>query len=73
MVFIHFSPKQNGHPVIADYKDNKFVFTNEKGEYEWVNELKDIVAQRIVTDFAGYFARVGVDEAEWLRIEGQDN
>lgn len=73
VVFIHFSPKQDDRPVIAEHKGSKFLFSNEKGEYEWVNELKDMISQRVVADFASHFARVGVDEAEWLRLEGQEN
>ena len=69
---IHFSPLQDGHPIEANLVGGRYVFTNAAGEYEWVNELKDIFAQRIVTALTSHFSRVGVDEAEWLRIEGSD-
>ena len=46
-----------------------FVFTsiyNEK--YEWVLELKELHAQRILNSYCANLARVGIDESEWLRL-----
>jgi hypothetical protein len=43
-------------------------YQSEKDEtYEWVFDLKDLHAQRIVTEFVSELSRVGLDEAEWLR------
>jgi len=72
IVLMHFTPLQDDRPVKAVFKDGKYVFTNTEGDYEWINELKDMISQRIVSDFASHLARVGVDEAEWLRIEGNE-
>lgn len=69
---IHFSPEKEKSPVEAKMVDGKYIFKNADGEYEWVNELKELIAQRIVTEIASHYARVGVDEAEWLRLEAQD-
>ena len=38
--------------------------------YEWVDELKDEHAQRILNKFAAEFSRVGVNESEWVRRSG---
>jgi hypothetical protein len=70
---IHFSPDKEKGPVEAKMVAGKYVFKNADGEYEWINELKELVAQRIVTEIASHYARVGVDEAEWLRLEGKDD
>ena len=46
-----------------------FVFTsiyNEK--YEWVIELKELHAQRILNSYCANLARIGIDESEWLRL-----
>lgn len=69
---IHFSPEKEKSPVEAKMVDGKYIFKNADGEYEWVNELKELIAQRIVTEIASHYARVGVDEAEWLRLEAKD-
>lgn len=69
---IHFSPEKEKSPVEAKMVDGKYIFKNAEGEYEWVNELKELIAQRIVTEIASHYARVGVDEAEWLRLEAKD-
>ena len=43
-------------------------FIDSKGdEYEWLLDLKDSHAQKIVNEFAAKLSRVGVDESEWLR------
>ncbi len=69
---IHFSPEKEDEPVKANLVGEKYFFKNAEGEYEWVNELKEMIAQRIVAEIASHYARVGVDEAEWLRLEGKE-
>jgi hypothetical protein len=50
-------------------KIDKFVFTSIHGEeYEWVLELKELHAQRIVDAYCSQLSRVGLDESEWLRL-----
>ncbi|MFT5250534.1 MAG: hypothetical protein ACI93P_002276 [bacterium] len=39
-------------------------------EFEWILDLKDWHAQRIVTDYAATLSRVGLNESEWLRKSG---
>lgn len=52
-----------------DKKQKKFVFTSvHHEEYEWVLELKDLHAQRILNSYSANLARVGLDESEWLRL-----
>ena len=70
-VIFDFEPQEDKKPVIAQKIGNKYLFTSKKETFEWKNELKDIIAQQIVSAFASHFARVGVDGAEWLRIEGK--
>ena len=46
-----------------------YVFTsiyNEK--YEWVIELKELHAQRILNSYCANLARIGINESEWLRL-----
>lgn len=46
----------------------KFVFVSTHNEeFEWVLELKDLHAQRILNSYCAKLARVGIDESEWLR------
>lgn len=45
-------------------------FSEKNGtEFEWIAQLKPIHAQRIAQDIANSFSRVGVLEAEWLRLK----
>lgn len=45
------------------------MFESKYGEeYEWVLELKDLQAQRIVDAYCSRLSRVGLDESEWLRL-----
>ncbi len=69
-VSFKFKPKEDRKAVKAELEDGLYVFKSSDGIFEWKNELKEIIAQRIVAEFSSHFARVGVDEAEWLRIEG---
>jgi len=69
---LHFCPEKANSPVSGTKIEGRYIFKSTEDEFEWVNELKDIVAQRIVAAYTSHFARVGVDEAEWLRIEGSN-
>lgn len=56
-------------------KKDKYIFEqvyNKRSDekFEWVLDLKDLHAQRIVTDYALTLSRVGLDESEWLRKAG---
>jgi hypothetical protein len=60
--------------VIKGVKDenHKFIFTQkyntaEDEQFEWVFDLKDLHAQRIIIEYTSQLARVGLDESEWHR------
>ena len=49
--------------------DNRFLFTaDHETEVEWIAELKPLHSQRIAHDIAQTLSRVGLVEAEWLRL-----
>lgn len=53
----------------------KYIFNQKYTEatdeqFEWILDLKDLHAQRIVMDYTNSLSRVGLDESEWLRIAG---
>lgn len=54
--------------VVADKIDDCFVFVGDQKRLEWVAQLKPSHAQRAANDIGHSFSRVGVVEAEWLRI-----
>ena len=54
--------------VVASKVDASFWFHGEKTCLEWVAQLKPAHAQRIAHDIGQSFSRVGVVEAEWLRL-----
>ena len=37
-------------------------------KFEFVFELKDLYAQRVVSDYSASLARVGIDEPDWVRL-----
>jgi hypothetical protein len=49
--------------------DGRFLFTaDHETEVEWIAELKPLHSQRIAHDIAQGLSRVGLVEAEWLRL-----
>lgn len=47
----------------------KFIFKGSVREAQWIAQLKPSHAQRIAHDIGNSFSRVGVLEAEWLRLK----
>ena len=62
-----FKPEESG-TVTAVEDDELFCFPGETNRLEWVAQLKPSHAQRIAHDIGQSFSRVGVVEAEWLRL-----
>jgi len=68
--------KSNKDGVVEPIKNNdKYIFRqvyNKRSDekFEWILDLKDLHAQRIVADYAATLSRVGLDESEWLRKSG---
>lgn len=54
-------------PATAD--GQKFVLKGQQRQCEWVAQLKPGHAQRIAQDLGTSLARVGVIEAEWIRLK----
>ena len=63
-----FSAAESG--VVASERDgSEFFFSgDEKKRLEWVAQLKPAHAQRVAHDIGQSFSRVGVVEAEWVRL-----
>jgi hypothetical protein len=57
--------------VQAEQSEDKFLFRGVGREIEWVAQLKPSHAQRIAHDIGNSFSRVGVLEAEWLRLKAE--
>ncbi|PYE92696.1 hypothetical protein C8J35_1219 [Rhizobium sp. PP-F2F-G38] len=55
--------------VKAEKADAKFLLKGKQRSCEWVAQLKPGHAQRIAHDLGTSLARVGVIEAEWLRLK----
>jgi Response receiver domain len=68
---LKFASNDNGsvHGVLVEDKYLfKQMYENEGDEqFIWIMDLKDLHAQRIVSDYASSLSRVGLDESEWLR------
>ena len=58
-----------GQVVSEKSADGRFLFASDQDvEIEWVAELKPLHAQRIAHDIGQNLSRVGLIEAEWLRL-----
>jgi Response receiver domain len=55
--------------VMAEKDGDRFVFKGRSKQVEWIAQLKPSHAQRIAQDIGTSFSRVGVLEAEWLRLK----
>ena len=54
--------------VSAEKQEDNFLFQDAAGNsFEWILDLKESHAQKIVNEFAAALSRVGLDESEWLR------
>ncbi len=57
--------------VIAALESGRYLFRADDGTcFEWLADLRDSVALRLVQRSSGQAGRVGLDEYEWLRIKG---
>ena len=55
--------------VNAVFIDDKWIFKSiHKEVFEWVVDLKELHAQRIVNNYCAQLSRVGLNESEWLRL-----
>ena len=70
---IKFKPQQEGSTIIQALKiDDKYIFkSSHDEEYEWVVDLKEMHAQRIVNNYCSQLSRVGLNESEWLRLQAK--
>jgi hypothetical protein len=62
-----FEPDASG-TVTSQREGSKFWFSGETVRLQWVAQLKPSHAQRVAHDIGQSFSRVGVVEAEWLRL-----
>jgi len=72
LVVYKFKPDRARH-IEAEETDNGYFFSaiadGEKGpiHFQWIADMKDFFAQRVVHQLAERIASVGLDEYEWLR------
>lgn len=71
---VRFKPQEGEDCIYAinieeEKGRQKLFFESIYGEkYEWILELKELQAQRIVDAYCSALSRVGLDESEWLRM-----
>ena len=68
-----FRANNNEQAIYAVKNSNdKYVFTSiHQEQYEWVVDLKEMHAQRIVNNYCSQLSRVGLNESEWLRLQAK--
>jgi hypothetical protein len=65
---VKFQPKGGASIIQASKNGDKYVFNSSYNEpYEWVVDLKEMQAQRILNSYCAHLSRVGLNESEWLR------
>lgn len=66
---VKFKPKEGATIIQATKREDKYIFLSSYGEtYEWVVDLKEMQAQRILNSYCAQLSRVGLNESEWLRL-----
>lgn len=70
---IKFSVNNNEQEIYAIKNSHgKYVFTSiHQEQYEWVVDIKEMHAQRIVNNYCAQLSRVGLNESEWLRLQSK--
>lgn len=70
---IKFSVNNNEQEIYAvKNSSGKYVFTSiHQEQYEWVVDIKEMHAQRIVNNYCAQLSRVGLNESEWLRLQAK--
>jgi len=63
-----FSTNPKTGMVSASLVSSSFHFEGSKSSLEWVAQLKPLHAQRIAHDIGQAISRVGLAEAEWVRL-----
>lgn len=71
---IKFNPNNSETTIQASkQEDGKYIFKSTYGEsYQWVIDLKEMHAQRIVNNYCAALSRVGLNESEWLRLKDKE-
>ena len=69
---IRFKPQEGATIIQASMVNDKYIFTSiHKEAYEWVVDLKEMHAQRILNSYCAQLSRVGLNESEWLRLSAK--
>jgi len=69
LVMVPFLVTTGRDCVIAEAHGRQFRFNADGGHtYMWIGQLKSEQAQRLADELATEFSRVGLTEAEWLRL-----
>lgn len=67
-----FSPNEDAHEIVFRKEGEQFLVLDKKETvFEWKGELKELQSQRINTAYTTELSRVGLDESEWLRLNGK--
>jgi len=70
---IKFNANNDEQAIYAIKDDNgKYLFRSiHQEQYEWIIDLKEMHAQRIVNNYCAQLSRVGLNESEWLRLQAK--
>ena len=67
-VMLKFAPTSPaGDYIQAMWEDGMWVFKNEEERFEWIADLKDVLAQKLCDLISTRQGSVGFQEYEWLR------
>ena len=69
LCLVEFAPTAPADSVIAAWARGTFRFVSSDNTiYTWLADLKEDQAQRVATDLAYQFGRIGLTESEWLLL-----
>ncbi|WCO66817.1 response regulator receiver domain [Iamia majanohamensis] len=72
VVHAPFAPSEAPGPVQASYDNGQWVFLSahdEPARFRYVGRLRDAFAQRSVHELATQASRIGLNDAEWVRVK----
>lgn len=66
---LSFTPKKGSGVVIAEkHGAGYWLVADDEKRYEWIGQLKAAHAQRLANNVGQALSRVGLSEAEWVRV-----
>ena len=66
--FIKFRPNDEKKCIVAEKRSNVWFFTDtDQNKYEFLFQLNELHAQRVIQECSNNLSRIGLMESDWQR------